>query len=277
MKDKNFLITNGVSVDSGISLLGDINMYNQIMGEFQKSFNDRMANIKTYREISDMANYAIEVHSLKSDSKYLGFTTLAELAYNHEMASKAGDITSVNNHYNELITEANRIISVVNSYLDSGVDSSNNPPVVNINASSSIDAVEVISPKEVNMATKAILVADDSSIIRDFVKEIFSDSYDVLMASNGQEVMNIVSSNQDKIAAVLLDLNMPVISGFEVLEYFKENNLFNKIPVSIISGASDKESIDKAFTYPVVDMLNKPFSKENVKLVVEKTIDYGNV
>lgn len=277
MKDKNFLITNGVAVDSGIELLGDINMYNQIMGEFQKSFNDRMANIKTYREISDMANYAIEVHSLKSDSKYLGFTTLAELAYNHEMASKAGDITSVNNHYNELITEANRIISVVNSYLGSGVDSSNNPPVVNINASSSIDAVEVISPKEVNMATKAILVADDSSIIRDFVKEIFSDSYDVLMASNGQEVMNIVSSNQDKIAAVLLDLNMPVISGFEVLEYFKENNLFNKIPVSIISGASDKESIDKAFTYPVVDMLNKPFSKENVKLVVEKTIDYGNV
>lgn len=277
MKDKNFLIANGVAVDSGISLLGDINMYNQIMGEFQKSFNDRMANIKTYREMSDMANYAIEVHSLKSDSKYLGFTKLAELAYNHEMASKAGDITSVNNHYNELITEANRIISVVNSYLGSGVDSSNNPPVVNINTSSSTDTVEVISPKEVNMATKAILVADDSSIIRDFVKEIFSDSYDVLMASNGQEVINIVSSNQDKIAAVLLDLNMPVISGFEVLEYFKENNLFNKIPVSIISGASDKESIDKAFTYPVVDMLNKPFSKENVKLVVEKTIDYGNV
>lgn len=277
MKDKNFLITNGVAVDSGISLLGDINMYNQIMGEFQKSFNDRMANIKTYREMSDMANYAIEVHSLKSDSKYLGFTTLAELAYNHEMASKAGDITSVNNHYNELITEANRIISVVNSYLGSGVDSSNNPPVVNINTSNSNDVVEVISPKEVNMATKAILVADDSSIIRDFVKEIFSDSYDVLMASNGQEVINIVSSNQDKIAAVLLDLNMPVISGFEVLEYFKENNLFNKIPISIISGASDKESIDKAFTYPVVDMLNKPFSKENVKLVVEKTIDYGNI
>ncbi len=277
MKDKNFLITNGVAVDSGIELLGDINMYNQIMGEFQKSFNDRMANIKTYREMSDMANYAIEVHSLKSDSKYLGFTALAELAYNHEMASKAGDITSVNNHYNELITEANRIISVVNSYLGSGDTTNNTPPVVNINQSNSSDTVEVISPKEVNMATKAILVADDSLIIRDFVKEIFSDSYELLMASNGQEVINIVSSNQDKIAAMLLDLNMPIISGFQVLEYFKENNLFNKIPVSIISGASDKESIDKAFTYPVVDMLNKPFSKENVKLVVEKTIDYGNI
>ena len=43
-----------------------------------------------------MANYAILVHSLKSDSKYLGFTTLAELSYNHEMASKAGDAEFVN-------------------------------------------------------------------------------------------------------------------------------------------------------------------------------------
>ena len=110
-----------------------------------------------------------------------------------------------------------------------------------------------------------------------FVKEIFSKDYEHLMASNGQEVINMVNSNPDKIAAVLLDLNMPVVSGFDVLEYFKENNLFTKIPVSIISGASDKESIDKAFTYPVVDMLNKPFSKENVKFVVEKTIDYGNM
>ena len=105
----------------------------------------------------------------------------------------------------------------------------------------------------------------------------YSKDYELLMASNGQEVINIVNSNPDKIAAVLLDLNMPVVSGFDVLEYFKENNLFTKIPVSIISGASDKESIDKAFTYPVVDMLNKPFSKENVKFVVEKTIDYGNM
>ena len=267
MKDKNYLIQNGVAVDTGIELLGDIDMYNQIMAEFSKSFNDRMANIKTYKEMSDMANYAVEVHSLKSDSKYLGFTTLANLAYNHEMASKAGDITSVNNHYNELINESNRIIAVVRTYL--GSNSATNT-MENTN-------VQVISPQEVNMATKAILVADDSIIIRDFVKEIFSKDYELLMASNGQEVINIVNSNPDKIAAVLLDLNMPVVSGFDVLEYFKENNLFTKIPVSIISGASDKESIDKAFTYPVVDMLNKPFSKENVKFVVEKTIDYGNM
>lgn len=272
MKDKNILISNGVDINSGITLLGDINMYNQIMEEFLKSYDNRMALIKKYKEMSDMENYAIEVHSLKSDSKYLGFTSLADVALKHEMASKAGDITSVNNSYNELIDEASRIITVVKNYLASS--SSNG--VVNINISNNKD-IQVISPKEVQMVTKSILVADDSSIIRDFVKEIFSKDYNILMASNGQEVINIIKSNPNGIIAVLLDLNMPIVDGFGVLEYFKENNLFSKIPVSIISGASDKDSIDKAFTYPIVDMLNKPFSKENVKNVIEKTINYSNM
>ena len=48
-------------------------------------------------------------------------------------------------------------------------------------------------------------------------------------------------------------------------------------PTSIISGASDKESIEKAFKYPIVDMLNKPFSRDNVKLVVEKTVGISSM
>ena len=50
-----------------------------------------------------MANYAIEVHSLKSDCKYLGFTTLAQLSYQHELKSKANDVEFVNENYDDLI------------------------------------------------------------------------------------------------------------------------------------------------------------------------------
>ena len=49
-------------------------------------------------------------------------------------------------------------------------------------------------------------------------------------------------------------------------------NLFEKIPVSIISGDSSKETIERAFTYPIVDMLEKPFSDKSVKVIVDKTI-----
>ena len=54
---------------------------------------------------------------MKSDSKYLGFIKLAEIAYNHEMASNAGDAEFVNNNYDELKFEANRIYNIVREYI----------------------------------------------------------------------------------------------------------------------------------------------------------------
>lgn len=300
MNDVNFLIANKVDVKHGLELLGDMETYNSIINDFYDAYSDRMQKINSYKNSVDMANYAIEVHSLKSDSKYLGFMDLADIAYKHEMASKANDIATVNNSYNDLLNEASRIIRVVGEYLGKATMSKNPvvTPIPEVNPQTSTPAVEVqfnnpsvevpvqenievISPEVVSSTVvsnskKAILVADDSSIIRNFVNEIFSNDYNVLMAGDGKEVINIVSSN-DNIVALLLDLNMPGVSGFDVLEYFKENDLFKKIPVSIISGASDKESIDNAFKYPIVDMLNKPFARENVKLVVEKTIEYGNM
>ena len=274
MRDTNILTMNGVDVNKGLELLGDMTMYDSILNDFIDGYDERMKKIETYRLNNDMPNYAIEVHSLKSDSKYLGFMTLADLAYKHEMASKAGDITSVNNHYQELITEAGRIIAVAKKYMgkDEEVPTTPGEAINNRVVEDAPPVVQMISKEEVELSTKAILVADDSSIIRNFVNDIFSDKYEVLMASNGQEVVNIVAANPNRIAALLLDLNMPGVDGFQVLEYFNKNNLFTKIPVSIISGANDKESIDRAFKYPIVDMLNKPFNMENVKLVVEKTI-----
>ena len=274
MKDINLLTSNGVDVNHGLELLGDMDMYNSVIKEFLACYDERMKRIANYKNNSDMANYAIEVHSLKSDSKYLGFMTLADLAYKHEMASKAGDINSVVLHYDELVVEANRIIQVVKLYLDG--DNVSAPPTIEADNIPNNNVV-MISKEEVELSTKAILIADDSSIIRDFVKEIFSSQYEVLMAKDGQEVINIISADPKRIAALLLDLNMPNVDGFGVLDYLKENNLFTVVPTSIISGASDKESIEKAFKYPIVDMLNKPFSRENVKLVVEKTVGIGSM
>ena len=123
---------------------------------------------------------------------------------------------------------------------------------------------------------KTILVVDDSNIVRNFVKRSFDDRYNVASAEDGEEAIKIIEANKDNdmIETILLDLNMPKVNGFEVLEYMKNNNLFKKMPVSIISGDSTKETIDKAFTYQIVDMLSKPFSDQNVKAVIDKTIIY---
>ncbi len=84
---------------------------------------------------------------------------------------------------------------------------------------------------------KKILVADDSKIIGNIVTRAFSNEYEVVIAYNGKEALDIIRNNvDDSLVGILLDLNMPEVDGFAVLDYFKENNLFKGIPVCIMTG-----------------------------------------
>lgn len=254
MRDVNILKSNGVDVDQSLELFGDMETYNETLEEFLANVDQKLSDIEKYKEASDMANYAILVHSLKSDSKYLGFTKLAELSYNHEMASKANNVEYVYVNYDILMNEAKRIVEVASSYLGREV----NVKVFNENTSNV-------------QKDKTILVVDDSTIISTFVQKIFNDTYNVLIANDGKEALNIIATN-DNIVAMLLDLNMPNVNGFEVLDYFRANGLFKRIPVSIITGEDSKENIDRAFQYPIADVLSKPFNERDIKRVVEKTL-----
>ena len=124
-----------------------------------------------------------------------------------------------------------------------------------------------------NVTEKTILVVDDSNITRNLIEKVYQDQYKVLMASNGREAIDIVDTMPEGvIIAILLDLNMPDLDGFAVLDYFKEKGLFNKIPVSIITGDSSRETISKVLTYNVVDILIKPFSAFDIEKVVSKML-----
>ena len=120
---------------------------------------------------------------------------------------------------------------------------------------------------------KAIIVADDSMIIKNIIEKALSDEYVVLKASNGREAIKHITDKKYDIIGMLLDLNMPESDGFVVLNYFKNNNLFKKYPIVIISGDDTSDTINKAFTYDIIDMLNKPFSGDKIKAMVSKMIN----
>lgn len=265
MLDMNFLVKNGVDVEKSLELFGTIETYNDTVGEFILGVNNKIPKLEEYKNAKDMNNYAIYVHSLKSDAKYFGFTKLAELAYDQEMKSKAGDVYYIYEHYNELMNEVQRMTHVVKQYLGQ-------EPVAPTTTSTP-NTLENLSTAEV-YTEATILVVDDSNIVRNFVSRIFKDEYKVGIAKDGQEAIDLIEANKtsNQIKAILLDLNMPNVDGFAVLEYMKGNRLFTTIPVSIISGDSTKETIDKAFTYQIVDMVKKPFNDTDIKRVVEKTI-----
>ena len=210
-----------------------------------------------------MPNYSIHVHSLKSDARYLGFVNLANIAYQHEMESKAANAAFVNAHYDELMNEVVRAVNIAKAYL------------VNVPADPATPASPATPTAPAGGPLKeAILIVDDSDMVRNFISKVFNNEFDCLLASDGQKAIEILSG-ENNIKGVLLDLNMPNVNGFEVLDFLRNNNLFMKYPVSIITGADDKDTITRAFTYQIIDMLQKPFNEKDVKRIVERTINYG--
>ena len=87
------------------------------MGDFIADVEAKWDRINQFKEASDMPNYAIEVHSLKSDCKYLGFMDLADISYQHELKSKENDVNFVNEHFDELVNEYNKVIKFVKTYI----------------------------------------------------------------------------------------------------------------------------------------------------------------
>ncbi len=250
MRDVNILKNNGVNVEKALELFGDMETYDDTLQTFLQEIDGKLTNIAKYKEIADMANYAILVHSLKSDAKYFGFDKLAEMSYQHELESKANHIYFVYENYDSLMNEANRVVSVVRQYFGEA---------------------PIVKTVQEQVKDKKILIVDDSDVISGFIKRIFNATYEVVVAKDGQVAINYLASNTD-FCAMLLDLNMPNVNGFAVLQYMSNNHLFEKTPVSIITGVGDDAIIDQARVFPIKDVLRKPFNERDVKQVVEKTI-----
>ncbi len=264
MKSIKFLEEHGVDIQSSMNVFGDEETYNSTLGEFLVGIHTKINQLIKLFEANDLFTYEVYVHSMKNDAKSFGFKKLAEIAYEHEKKSKIGDLVYISEHINELIEETNKTIVLIQEYMN-GDD---NLKVNDIE----VEANDVFDKK-------TILVIDDSNIVRNFVKRIFSDKYTVGVAKDGEEAIAVLNANKDNelIEAILLDLKMPKVDGFGVLEYMRQNDLLKKMPVSIISGDSSKETIDRAFTYEIVDMLEKPFNDQTIKMIVEKTIMYKNM
>ena len=82
---------------------------------------------------------------------------------------------------------------------------------------------------------KTVLVVDDQEVNRDVLGAILEDDYHVLYAENGAEAIERIREYMNTLSIVLLDLYMPVMNGFEVLERMKEDDMMSRIPVIVLT------------------------------------------
>ncbi len=116
--DVDYLKSRGVDIDKSLELLGDMEMYNDTIKDFLSEVEEKWMRIERYKLEGDMENYAIDVHSLKSDAKYLGFMKLADLSYQHELSSKAKDTNFIDKNFSILEEEFNKVLNIAKDYVE---------------------------------------------------------------------------------------------------------------------------------------------------------------
>lgn len=117
-----------------------------------------------------------------------------------------------------------------------------------------------------------VLVVDDMEINREILAEILGEEYHVEAAEDGRKALEMIENMQEELAVVLLDLMMPVVDGFAVLEVMQEKGWIEKIPVLIISGETSVKAERKCFDYHISDFIRKPFDNALVKKRVKNVV-----
>ena len=128
------------------------------------------------------------------------------------------------------------------------------------------------APEKLLQEKSQILLVDDSKMNRMILAEILGDGYHILEAENGQECLEKLRAEAGNIALVLLDINMPVMGGFEVLKAMNANHTIEDIPVIMISSEDSDAAIRRSYELGASDYVNRPFDARIVYRRVTNTI-----
>ena len=119
---------------------------------------------------------------------------------------------------------------------------------------------------------ETILIVDDSAMNRMLLSDILADTYNIIEAEDGEQAIAILQQHASEISIVVLDMVMPKVDGFGVLEAMNENRWIQFLPVVSISTESSPEFVERAYSLGVTDFINRPFDELIVIRRVSNTI-----
>ena len=112
-----------------------------------------------------------------------------------------------------------------------------------------------------------ILLADDADVGRSILRALLRKDFDVVEARNGLEAIRALETSGGRFAAVILDVMMPVMDGFRVLQFMRESELFGHVPAIMLTALSDTASKIRCYEAGATDVIEKPYDE---KIIVHK-------
>ena len=119
---------------------------------------------------------------------------------------------------------------------------------------------------------RRVLIVDDNAINRAFLRKTLSSDYEILEAESGETALQLLSKAQGSVSAVLLDISMPGINGYEVLRRIRDDSSISRIPVIMVTASDDNESRVKSLSEGANDFVTKPYTPDVIKHCLETNI-----
>lgn len=120
------------------------------------------------------------------------------------------------------------------------------------------------------VAKKTILIADDAEVNRELLRLIFEDRFQIMEAKDGDEAIQLLDSDHDRISLLFLDLVMPRKSGLDVMKHMRLMGYMANIPVIMVTGEATTETDLQAYEYGASDIIYKPFEP---KIVMRRALN----
>lgn len=246
-------------------------------------------NVVRYKMLDESGNYQEYVNNIikyKDDGNDLIVVLVArDKDLDNVVSNNTNSISNIENKLKRMVDSIGNAILKIHNVINNGGSVNNKKECIEAILAGIVNEYpefnEVINSNMNNLFLQkksTIMIIDDDKMTCGLIKKIFDKDYDIIIANNGKEAIECLSDNDNSsfkanIACIFLDLLMPVLDGFSVLDYLNDNNYLNKLPVIIISGNYDKETRNRAYSYQIADMLEKPFNVQVVRHRIEKMIN----
>lgn len=246
-------------------------------------------NVVRYKMLDESGNYQEYVNNIikyKDDGNDLIVVLVArDKCLDKAISNNTNSISNMENKLKRMVDSIGNAILKIHNIINNGGSVNNKKECIEAILAGIVNEYpefnEVINSNMNNLFLQkksTIMIIDDDKMTCSLIKKIFDKDYDIIIANNGKEAIEYLSDNDNSsfkanIACIFLDLLMPVLDGFSVLDYLNDNNYLNKLPVIIISGNYDKETRNRAYSYQIADMLEKPFNVQVVRHRIEKMIN----
>ena len=112
---------------------------------------------------------------------------------------------------------------------------------------------------------RSILIVEDNELNREMLCAMLEDRYHVFQAENGKEGLEVLQEHYRNISIIVLDVQMPVMNGYEFLKVVKDDDLLKEIPVIVATGSNDVEEEERCLELGATDFVIKPY-KRNIVL-----------